>query len=115
MAARLAERPRALMTKLEPVHQQMLRAIHRRFPRPYEDVFVREDVCDTLEDLVTFGALVEHHLVWFRGYGGKDWMQGLWVITRVGAEAAGRRPPARASERESDQEPALNLRRGGKR
>lgn len=105
---------------LASVHYNMLRAIHRRFPRAYEDIFVRDDFCESLEDLVVLHELADAGLIWMTGHGGKDWMQALWTITRTGAETAARRPPARAramAEPESTDEagPATNVRAGGQR
>lgn len=93
------------MARLTAEHMAMLRAIHRRCPVPYRDTFRRDEVCSSLEDIKRLGELVDAGLLWFKGYGGKLGMEGSWAVTRAGAEAAGRRGPARAAEALSEPEP----------
>jgi hypothetical protein len=93
------------MARLTAQHMAMLRSIHRRCPVPYEDTFRRDDVCSSLEDIKRLGDLVDAGMLWFKGYGGELGMVGYWTVTRAGAEAAGRKGPARAAETLSEPEP----------
>lgn len=92
------------MARLSAEHMAMLREIHRRCPVPYEDTFTRDEVCSSLEDITLLGELGDAGMVWFKAYGGELRMTAFWTITRAGAEAAGRKGPARAAEALSEPE-----------
>jgi hypothetical protein len=93
------------MPALTAEHMAMLRKICGQHPAPYEETFCRNDYCDSHEDIRLFLELGEAGMIWFKEYGGEFRMEGRWVITRAGAEAAMRRGPARAAEILSEPEP----------
>jgi hypothetical protein len=97
--------------KLTAAHMAMLRDIHRLCPTPYVQVFRRDEVCSSIEDIVLLRDLAMEGMLWFKGYVGPLRMEGTWAITRAGADGAGRRPPARAAEPLPD-DPVKSLQAG---
>lgn len=74
--------------KLTAAHYAILRRVARRCPIADQSIVLRDEVCDSLEDIRLLQDLQEKGLMVFRAYGGPYNMIPTYCITSRGLAAA---------------------------